>query len=54
MTDIDLSAIHKALKDAAFYGVEDEIVASALEYMKENPTISIPDAMQMGYDEWVK
>ena len=43
-----------ALHDARQVGLETEVVTWALMYMKENPSLSISEAITMGYYEWVK
>ena len=36
------------------YGLTPEVVLFALYYMKNNPQSSIEDAINYGYNEWVK
>jgi hypothetical protein len=36
------------------HGLVAEVVYFALKYMKNNPESSIEDAMNYGYNEWVK
>ena len=43
-----------ALHDARQVGLETEVVTWALMYMKNNPSLSISEAITMGYYEWVK
>jgi len=55
MTDIDeLLIVADFLDDAKKYGLEAEVVTFALKYMKENPSLTISQAITYGYDEWVK
>lgn len=43
-----------AIKNASEYGLEAEVLVYALKYMKENPNLSIVEAVIAGYEEWVK
>jgi len=49
-----LDDIFTVLSEARAYGMESEVVWSALGIMKKHPNISISDAMQYGLNEWVK
>lgn len=42
------------IQGAEKYGLVPEVVYFALQYMKDNPDSSIEDAMNYGYNEWVK
>jgi hypothetical protein len=48
----DLNAISAAIDDK--YGLSVEILWSAFEHIKCYPTCSIAEAIQYGFDEWVK
>jgi hypothetical protein len=50
----ELNIIGTCLDDASEYGLECEVVYFALKYMKQDPTLSIIQAITYGYDEWVK
>ncbi len=50
----DLRAIGVFLEEAADYGLEAEVVYTALKIMQEDPSISPAQAIQLGADEWVK
>ena len=50
----ELKIIGNAIKNASGYGLEAEVVTFALKSMKENPQLSIVEAMIMGYEEWIK
>jgi len=50
----ELDIINDLLEKAQIYGLRDEVVYFALKYMKEDPTISITEALNYGYGEWVK
>ena len=50
----EFDAVKNALKDASEYGLEVEVVVFALKYMKENPRLTIEEAIGLGFDEWVK
>lgn len=56
MTEIvhDLEYIQSLLDESAEYGLTSEVVFFALQSMKNNPNLTIAQAIQMGYDEWVK
>jgi hypothetical protein len=43
-----------ALANAYQMSLEVEVVTWALKYMKENPNLTIDEAITMGYYEWVK
>ena len=49
-----MSLIRSFLKDARDYGLETEVVMWAIKSMKEDPSISISQAMARGFYEWVK
>lgn len=42
------------IQGAEKYGLVPEVVYFALRYMKNNPEVSIEDAMSYGFYEWVK
>jgi len=50
----DLRIINEALQEARNYGLEVEVIKSALNSMKTNPNQSTTDAMQSGLNEWIK
>ena len=43
-----------ALANAYQMSLEVEVVTWALKYMKENPNLTIDEAITMGYSEWIK
>lgn len=47
-----LYMITEHINDAKQYGLEAEVIYSALLAMKENPSLSIEDAIAIGCDEW--
>lgn len=49
-----LKIVDRVIKNASGYGLEAEVVAFALKCMKENPQLSIVEAIIEGYEEWVK
>lgn len=49
----DVQAVHNILQYAAEEGLQAEVVSSALKAMRDN-YISIQEAMQIGYKEWIK
>ena len=50
----ELKIVDRVIKNASGYGLEAEVVTFALKYMKENPQLSIVEAIIAGYEEWVK
>ena len=42
------------IRQAAEYGLEAEVAYWALKEMKQNPSLSISDAIWIGLNEWVK
>jgi len=50
----DIETIDKALKEAKEYGLEIEVIWSALHSMKTNSNRSIEEAICDGLEEWIK
>ena len=50
----NMETINNALNGAAEYGLEVEVVYWALKAIKENPSLSIEEAIEIGFLEWVK
>lgn len=50
----EFEAIQIALKGASEFDLQVEVVWYALRYMKENPRLSIEEAIDLGFKEWVK
>lgn len=50
----ELKIVGNAIKHASGYGLEAEVVTFALKYMKEDPQLSIVEAIKYAYEEWVK
>jgi hypothetical protein len=50
----DLNHIHSLLTESAKYGLESEVIYFALQYMKNDSSLSIADAFTYGFDEWIK
>jgi hypothetical protein len=50
----EIKIIGNVIKQSSGFGLEAEVVAFALEYMKQNPTLSIVEAILYGYEEWIK
>lgn len=50
----ELSAVLHILNEAKKYGLEVEIVHSALKLMKKNNNLSIADVLWIGRNEWIK
>lgn len=49
-----MNIIQQLIELSDEYGLTTEVVYSALQYMKEDPTLSIEEAITHGYNEWVK
>lgn len=54
LTNYSIDAVEYALSQAKEYNSEPEVVTYALKYMKEDPTLSIEEAINKGLDEWIK
>jgi len=50
----EMDTVSIALANAYQMSLEVEVVTWALKYMKENPNLTIDEAITMGYSEWVK
>jgi len=50
----ELRTIGLFLEEAAEYGLEVEVIYTALKHMQEDPNLTPAQAMQFGMDEWVK
>ena len=48
----DIRTVYNKLQDAAEHGLQAEVVSSALAAMRDN-YLSIQEAMQIGYEEWI-
>lgn len=49
-----LEVVTRVVEEAQKYALLPEVIAYALIHMKQNPTISIGEAMYLGLHEWVK
>lgn len=47
-------AVENTLKAASEFGLQTEVVWYALKAMKENPRLTIEEAINIGYEEWAK
>jgi len=50
----ELTHISSLVKKASEYGLQSEIIWSALYYLKTNPEKSIQEAITFGFYEWIK
>jgi hypothetical protein len=50
----EMDAVATALEQSREEGLEVEVVTWALRYMKNDPSLTISEAITMGYYEWVK
>lgn len=51
---MDFDTVKELLLDAIKNGLDVEVVGYALNEMKQNPTLTVAEAMNIGYNEWVK
>lgn len=49
-----LDSVAETLKFASEYGLECEVILFALLAMKDNPLLSIDEALIIGESEWIK
>lgn len=54
MENKNISQVQGLLYQALDFDLEVEVVYSALQAMKDNPSLSPVDAMHIGFNEWVK
>lgn len=50
----EMELIDKMLDTAIEYGLEVEVIYWALNYMKQDPTVTPAQAFALGISEWVK
>jgi len=50
----DLQLVQSLLDEASLYGLQAESIYWALKAMKENPTLTVVEAMEIGYSEYIK
>jgi len=50
----ETDTVSMALANAYQMSLEVEVVTWALKYMKENPSLTIDEAITMAYFEWIK
>jgi hypothetical protein len=50
----EMDTVSMALTNATHLNLEVEIVTYALQNMKDNPNLTIGEAITMAYFEWVK
>ena len=50
----DMKVISVLLEEAMEYGLEIEVIYSALKTMREDDAITPPQAMQEAMNEWIK
>lgn len=53
-TSIDMQQVDDCLDIAKEQGLEVEVVFWALRYMKQDPSLTIAAAINLGLQEWVK
>lgn len=54
MAPQEMQIINDMLLEAQEHGLTFEVVTFALTHMKRNPSLSIMEALEMGYVEWIK
>lgn len=52
--ELDMKNIKVCLDAAKQHGLEVEVVYWALQFMKETPSMTASEAINLGFDEWVK
>ena len=50
----DMQLVQSLLDEASLYGLQVESIYWALKAMKENPTLTVVEAMEIGYSEYIK
>ena len=50
----ELKTISVFLDEASEYGLEAEVIYTALKNMQEDPNLTPSQAMQFGMEEWIK
>jgi hypothetical protein len=50
----DLAKIATLIEEAAEYGLEAEVIYTAIKIAQEDPTITPAQAVKLGSEEWVK
>jgi hypothetical protein len=50
----DLAVIATLIEEAAEYGLEAEVIYTAIKHAQEDADISPAQAIQIGMDEWIK
>jgi hypothetical protein len=50
----EIGIVNGFLLEAAEYGLQSEVVTYALQAMKDDPELSVVEAMSSGFYEWVK
>jgi hypothetical protein len=50
----EVEFVGDCIRQASEYGLEAEVAHWALKEMKQNPNLSISDAIWIGFNEWVK
>ena len=51
-TDLELTSL--LLTHASEHGLDVEVVISALKAMKDDPNLTLQEAMHVGFFEWIK
>lgn len=49
-----LSYAKQIADDSSNHNLLPEVIVWSLKHMKENPFLSVEEALEAGYDEWVK
>lgn len=50
----EVNHVKEALNHAKEEGLQAEVVAWSLMFMKANPSLSVSEAITLGYFEWIK
>jgi hypothetical protein len=49
-----IDAVELARREASAFGLENEVIASALVILKEEPSLTVLEAINEGINEWIK
>jgi hypothetical protein len=49
-----LDEVYETLTLANKYNLSAEVITWSFRYLKENPKLTIEEALQMGINEWIK
>ena len=50
----EMSIVQRFIDESNEYGLLTEIITTALQYMKDDPSLEVHQAMALGFNEWIK